>query len=94
MVSHPETVVSFLPHRLNRQPVVVRGLTADELWICAGLSAASGLAGAGIVWPAPAGPFPTGGVVPSCSLSKGILSVSYTVYGLVKPRAGPGRIKA
>ena len=25
--------VTFLPHRLNRHPVVVRGLTADELWI-------------------------------------------------------------
>ncbi|OWB31475.1 TIGR03750 family conjugal transfer protein [Xanthomonas oryzae pv. oryzicola] len=36
-------LVAFLPHRLNRQPVVVRGLTADELWICAGLSAAVGL---------------------------------------------------
>ncbi|MDR1660983.1 MAG: TIGR03750 family conjugal transfer protein [Azoarcus sp.] len=36
--------VPFLPHRLNRQPVVVRGLTADELWICAGLSAALGFA--------------------------------------------------
>ena len=35
-------LVSFLPHRLNRQPVVVRGLTADELWICAGLSALAG----------------------------------------------------
>lgn len=35
--------VAFLPHRLNRQPVVVRGLTADELWMCAGLSAAAGL---------------------------------------------------
>lgn len=44
MNRHQETVVSFLPHRLNRQPVVVRGLTADELWICAGLSAALGLA--------------------------------------------------
>ena len=30
--------VAFLPHRLNRHPVVVRGLTADELWICCGLS--------------------------------------------------------
>ncbi|HBP2580572.1 TPA: DUF3487 family protein, partial [Pseudomonas aeruginosa] len=39
-----DTLVSFLPHRLNRQPVVVRGLTADELWICAGLSAAAGFA--------------------------------------------------
>ena len=37
-------LVSFLPHRLNRQPVVVRGLTADELWVCAGLSAALGFA--------------------------------------------------
>ena len=32
---------SFLPHRLNRHPVVVRGLTADELWICCGLSGAA-----------------------------------------------------
>ena len=44
MNSHQGTVVSFLPHRLNRQPVVVRGLTADELWICAGLSGAAGFA--------------------------------------------------
>ena len=35
--------VVFLPHRLNRQPVVVRGLTADELWITAGLSGVAGL---------------------------------------------------
>ena len=35
--------VMFLPHRLNRHPVVVRGLTADELWICCGLSGAAGL---------------------------------------------------
>ncbi len=35
--------VSFLPNRLNRHPVVVRGLTADELWICCGLSGATGL---------------------------------------------------
>lgn len=35
--------VIFLPHRLNRQPIVVRGLTADELWICTGLSAIAGL---------------------------------------------------
>ena len=34
--------VTFLPHRLNRHPVVVRGLTADELWICCGLSGAAG----------------------------------------------------
>ncbi|MBN3848535.1 TIGR03750 family conjugal transfer protein [Paraburkholderia sp. Ac-20342] len=44
MASHDqEGTVQFLPHRLNRQPVVVRGLTADELWICAGLSGAAGL---------------------------------------------------
>jgi len=35
--------VTFLPHRLNRQPVVVRGLTADELWVCCGLSGVGGL---------------------------------------------------
>ncbi|CCG36508.1 putative uncharacterized protein [Xanthomonas citri pv. mangiferaeindicae LMG 941] len=39
----PDGTVAFLPHRLNRHPVVVRGLTADELWICAGLSAVAGL---------------------------------------------------
>ena len=47
MASTPELqqddTVTFLPHRLNRQPVVVRGLTADELWICVGLSALAGL---------------------------------------------------
>ncbi|CAB3647835.1 TIGR03750 family conjugal transfer protein [Achromobacter pestifer] len=40
----PDGTVAFLPHRLNRHPVVVRGLTADELWVCAGLSGAVGLA--------------------------------------------------
>jgi conjugative transfer region protein (TIGR03750 family) len=39
-----ETTVSFLPHRLNRQPVIVRGLTADELWFTVGASAAGGFA--------------------------------------------------
>ncbi|MEE5091082.1 TIGR03750 family conjugal transfer protein [Xanthomonas euvesicatoria] len=44
-------LVAFLPHRLNRQPVVVLGLTADELWVCAGLSAAAGLvAGLPLAW--------------------------------------------
>lgn len=38
-----DRTVAFLPHRLNRQPVVVRGLTADELWICASVSGALGL---------------------------------------------------
>ena len=36
--------VAFLPHRLNHHPVVVRGLTANELWVCAGLSSGLGLA--------------------------------------------------
>lgn len=39
----PDGTVAFLPHRLNRHPVVVRGLTADELWVCAGLSGAASL---------------------------------------------------
>lgn len=39
----PDGTVAFLPHRLNRHPVVVRGLTSDELWVCAGLSGALGL---------------------------------------------------
>lgn len=43
-VSDQDRTVAFLPHRLNRQPVVVRGLTADELWICASVSGALGLA--------------------------------------------------
>ena len=38
-----DTLVAFLPSRLNRQPVIVRGLTADELWITVALSAATGL---------------------------------------------------
>jgi len=42
-ISLADGTVTFLPHRLNRQPVVVRGLTADELWICAGLSGFAGL---------------------------------------------------
>ncbi|GFE79160.1 hypothetical protein GCM10011487_11600 [Steroidobacter agaridevorans] len=39
----PRDRVTFLPHRLNRQPTVVRGLTADELWITVTLSATVGL---------------------------------------------------
>ncbi|MDR3221169.1 MAG: TIGR03750 family conjugal transfer protein [Candidatus Accumulibacter sp.] len=60
MATHPspeasregrDGLVTFLPHRLNRQPVVVRGLTADELWICVGLSAMAGFAlGAPLAW--------------------------------------------
>jgi conjugative transfer region protein (TIGR03750 family) len=52
-----ETTVMFLPHRLNRQPVIVRGLTADELWISVSLSAACGL-GLGIVLAIVFGSFP------------------------------------
>ena len=55
MAGSPESprdgLVTFLPHRLNRHPVVVRGLTADELWVCAGLSAVAGfLAGIPLSW--------------------------------------------
>ena len=39
----PDGTVNFLPHRLNRQPVVVRGLTADELWITVGITGVAGL---------------------------------------------------
>lgn len=38
-----DSTVTFLPNRLNRQPVIVRGLTADELWVTTGLFAALGL---------------------------------------------------
>jgi len=40
----PDGTVAFLPHRLNRHPVVVLGLTANELWVCAGSSGVLGLA--------------------------------------------------
>ncbi|MFC4160711.1 TIGR03750 family conjugal transfer protein [Chitinimonas lacunae] len=44
-------LVTLLPHRLNRQPVVVRGLTADELWVCAGLFATIGfVCGVPLAW--------------------------------------------
>jgi len=42
-------LVMFLPHRLNRQPVVVRGLTADELFACAGLSSLLGAIPGGLL---------------------------------------------
>lgn len=48
MSSRPDAerdgTVAFLPHRLNRQPTIVRGLTADELWITVGISGVCGLA--------------------------------------------------
>jgi conjugative transfer region protein (TIGR03750 family) len=40
--------VNFLPNRLNRQPVIVRGLTADELWLTVAITGLLGL-GLGIV---------------------------------------------
>ena len=35
--------ITFLPNRLNRQPTIVRGLTANELWITVGSCGAAGL---------------------------------------------------
>lgn len=40
----PEGTVNFLPNRLNRQPVVVLGLTANELFIVGLSSTIAGLA--------------------------------------------------
>lgn len=40
----PDGTLRFLPTRLNRQPVIVLGLTADEMWITVALSAALGIA--------------------------------------------------
>jgi conjugative transfer region protein (TIGR03750 family) len=56
MMSGPSDIrsdgtVTFLPHRLNRQPVIVRGLTADELWITVGLSGLAGfILGVPLAW--------------------------------------------
>lgn len=35
--------VNFLPNRLNRQPVVVKGLTANELWLTVAITGVIGL---------------------------------------------------
>lgn len=35
--------VNFLPNRLNRQPTIVRGLTANELWTSVAITGAIGL---------------------------------------------------
>ncbi|MCO8166212.1 TIGR03750 family conjugal transfer protein [Pseudomonas sp. 21LCFQ02] len=35
--------LQFLPNNLNRQPVVMGGLTADEMWSTLGLSGVAGL---------------------------------------------------
>lgn len=37
-----DATVAFLPNRLNRQPIIVLGLTANELWITVGVSAGFG----------------------------------------------------
>lgn len=45
----PDGTLRFLPNRLNRQPVIVLGLTADEMWLSVGLSLLVGIAlGSGI----------------------------------------------
>ena len=41
----PDGTLRFLPSRLNRQPVIVLGLTADEMWVTV---ACGGLAGFGL----------------------------------------------
>ncbi|PQZ91017.1 MULTISPECIES: TIGR03750 family conjugal transfer protein [Pseudomonas] len=41
----PDGTLRFLPTRLNRQPVIVLGLTADEMWVTVGCG---GLAGLGL----------------------------------------------
>ncbi|WP_353169444.1 TIGR03750 family conjugal transfer protein [Providencia sp.] len=38
-----DATVNFLPNRLNRQPIVFRGLTADELWLTVGVTGILGL---------------------------------------------------
>ncbi|WP_338523656.1 TIGR03750 family conjugal transfer protein [Pseudomonas batumici] len=38
----PDGTLRFLPSRLNRQPVIVLGLTADEMWITVVMGAVSG----------------------------------------------------
>lgn len=38
----PDGTLTFLPERLNRDPVVLRGLTNDEMWVALGAGAAAG----------------------------------------------------
>ncbi|SDT23389.1 conjugative transfer region protein, TIGR03750 family [Pseudomonas asplenii] len=44
----PDGTIRFLPSRLNHQPVIVLGLTADEMWITVTVAALVGT-GVGIV---------------------------------------------
>ncbi|MFK4135355.1 conjugative transfer region protein [Pseudomonas luteola] len=39
----PDGTVNFLPVRLNRQPIIVLGLTADEMFATAAISAVVGI---------------------------------------------------
>ncbi|KAA8684548.1 MULTISPECIES: TIGR03750 family conjugal transfer protein [Pseudomonas syringae group] len=52
---HEDGTLRFLPSRLNNQPVVIGGLTADEMWVtvfgCSGLGFAIGLPLAFVITP-------------------------------------------
>jgi conjugative transfer region protein (TIGR03750 family) len=41
---HEDGTLTFLPSRLNNQPVVIGGLTADEMWATISISSATGFA--------------------------------------------------
>ncbi|MDR0770563.1 MAG: TIGR03750 family conjugal transfer protein [Burkholderiales bacterium] len=43
LISAEDGTVAFLPERLNRAPIVLRGMTNDEMFIVGGLGAALGL---------------------------------------------------
>ncbi|WP_072035324.1 TIGR03750 family conjugal transfer protein [Dickeya fangzhongdai] len=77
--------VTFLPHRLNRHPVVVRGLTADELWVCCGLSGATGLLlGVPLSWL-----FSTIAIAPTCIVAG--IACGVLVGGSILRRQKRGR---
>ncbi|RMO93513.1 hypothetical protein ALQ32_200158 [Pseudomonas syringae pv. tagetis] len=52
---HEDGTLRFLPSRLNNQPVVIGGLTADEMWAtvfgCSGIGFAIGLPLAFVITP-------------------------------------------
>ncbi len=73
VLTSADGTVTFLPHRLNRHPTVVRGLTANELWVCSGAFA---LLGAAVGTPL-AIAFGTVAIVPTVIL----LSVAVGVFG-------------
>ncbi|WP_060755890.1 TIGR03750 family conjugal transfer protein [Pseudomonas palleroniana] len=39
----PDGTLRFLPTRLNRQPIIVLGLTADEMWVTVAFSGLTGI---------------------------------------------------